>query len=492
MPGKRITDLTALSGANSANNDDLVIFDATASETKRISRSQLAEGMQADVQVLSNKTMTLGSNTITGTTAQFNTALTDNNFATQAGSEVLTNKTIDSANNTLTVNYKEARVETSDASRTHLFTTVAALLADTGTYTTYAAGQIVEAGGFRYQVAASGASDQHVTTAGGVKLYEVWRDRDQVGDTYVAGASRRDGYVVSRTLEGQSDVHGFGDRQILDNITDAGTFASFDTIAELRGDHEQDHFYGYQARQRYAGGTGGILDKMAGFWSRMRFSGLGTINNLQQIEINDVELTGDGDSSRITSHIGILIRNLANGVNKAGLVVLQSTGFAIRASAAGRNYFRGNTMIGNQDLNTGVPLAVSGVDVGPYVFLTSTATQGYVGVTGDNILQFLTNAAPRWEISVSGTGYALRPVANELYDLGGTTRRIRNGYIQSAYVSTVFPGGSLTVRWTSGAGSPEGVVTGAIGSLYTRTDGGAGTTLYIKESGSGNTGWVAK
>jgi len=171
MPGKRITDLTALSGANSANNDDLVIFDATASETKRISRSQLAEGMQADVQVFSNKTMTLGSNTVTGTTAQFNTALTDNNFATQAGAETLTNKTIDSASNTLTVNYKEARVETSDASRTHLFTTVAALLADTGTYTTYAAGQIVEAGGFRYEVAASGASDQNVTTAGGVKLY---------------------------------------------------------------------------------------------------------------------------------------------------------------------------------------------------------------------------------------------------------------------------------------------------------------------------------
>ena len=105
MPGKRITDLTALSGANSANNDDLVIFDATASETKRISRSQLAEGMQADVQVLSNKTLALGSNTVTGTTAQFNTALTDNNFATQAGAETLTNKTIALANNT--VNYNQ-------------------------------------------------------------------------------------------------------------------------------------------------------------------------------------------------------------------------------------------------------------------------------------------------------------------------------------------------------------------------------------------------
>jgi peroxiredoxin len=31
-----------------------------------------------------------------------------------------------------------------------------------------------------------------------------------------------------------------------------------------------------------------------------------------------------------------------------------------------------------------------------------------------------------------------------------------------------------------------------VGSLFLRTDGGANTTLYIKESGSGNTGWVAK
>lgn len=105
MPGKRISELTALSGAASANNDDLVVFDADAGETKRISRSQLAEGMQADVQVFTNKTINLGSNTLTGTTVQFNTALSDNNFATQAGSETLTNKTIALANNT--VNYTQ-------------------------------------------------------------------------------------------------------------------------------------------------------------------------------------------------------------------------------------------------------------------------------------------------------------------------------------------------------------------------------------------------
>lgn len=44
-----------------------------------------------------------------------------------------------------------------------------------------------------------------------------------------------------------------------------------------------------------------------------------------------------------------------------------------------------------------------------------------------------------------------------------------------------------------GAGSPEGSVSGSVGAMYLRTDGGTSTTLYIKESGAGtSTGWVAK
>jgi hypothetical protein len=42
-----------------------------------------------------------------------------------------------------------------------------------------------------------------------------------------------------------------------------------------------------------------------------------------------------------------------------------------------------------------------------------------------------------------------------------------------------------------GAGSPESVVTAPVGSLYLRTDGSAGTTFYLKETGASNTGWVA-
>lgn len=44
----------------------------------------------------------------------------------------------------------------------------------------------------------------------------------------------------------------------------------------------------------------------------------------------------------------------------------------------------------------------------------------------------------------------------------------------------------------TGTGSPNGVIAAAVGALYVDTAGGAGTTLYVKESGTGNTGWVAK
>jgi hypothetical protein len=43
----------------------------------------------------------------------------------------------------------------------------------------------------------------------------------------------------------------------------------------------------------------------------------------------------------------------------------------------------------------------------------------------------------------------------------------------------------------AGSGSPEGVITAPIGSIWMRSDGTAGTTLYKKTSGTGNTGWTA-
>lgn len=51
---------------------------------------------------------------------------------------------------------------------------------------------------------------------------------------------------------------------------------------------------------------------------------------------------------------------------------------------------------------------------------------------------------------------------------------------------------TASVSLTTGAGTPEGSIVAQVGSIHLRTDGGASTTFYVKETGVGNTGWVAK
>lgn len=49
-----------------------------------------------------------------------------------------------------------------------------------------------------------------------------------------------------------------------------------------------------------------------------------------------------------------------------------------------------------------------------------------------------------------------------------------------------------TAKFATGSGSPENAVTAPVGSIYLRIDGSTSTTLYVKTSGAGNTGWTAK
>lgn len=88
------------------DNTKQVQFEASGIATGTTRTLTLPDGNTALIgasvaATLTNKTIALGSNTVSGTTAQFNTALTDNDFATLAGSETLTNKTVNLTNNTL-------------------------------------------------------------------------------------------------------------------------------------------------------------------------------------------------------------------------------------------------------------------------------------------------------------------------------------------------------------------------------------------------------
>jgi hypothetical protein len=85
-------------------------------------------------------------------------------------------------------------------------------------------------------------------------------------------------------------------------------------------------------------------------------------------------------------------------------------------------------------------------------------------------------------IQPDGTG------AVSLHSISGTVR--------------LHPGGTGAVQWVSdsqttgctitiGAGTPQNVVSAPPGSDYRNLTGGAGTVFWVKQTGTGSTGWVA-
>jgi hypothetical protein len=125
------------------------------------------------------------------------------------------------------------------------------------------------------------------------------------------------------------------------------------------------------------------------------------------------------------------------------------------------------------------PMSGASIAARPVSFRAGTI----LTLTGDSYVEIGQAAARYWVFDSNG---ALRPFGTaDTQDIGSAANDVRDIYLsRDIYVNTT--------KWSSGSGSPEGVKTAPIGSLYTRTDGGAGTTLYVKESGTGNTGWVAK
>lgn len=91
-----------------------------------------------------------------------------------------------------------------------------------------------------------------------------------------------------------------------------------------------------------------------------------------------------------------------------------------------------------------------------------------------------------------GTGLMSVTNAGNLY-IGNSTAIERLEVPGNCVISgTIYLNVAKTLGIFTGTGSPEGAVSASVGSVFHRTDGGAGTSYYVKESGAGNTGWVAK
>ncbi len=103
-------------------------------------------------------------------------------------------------------------------------------------------------------------------------------------------------------------------------------------------------------------------------------------------------------------------------------------------------------------------------------------------VTGSPVIDTPTLTSPTIHGAIAGSGSWDSPGS-----IGSGTEA--PGRFSTLTATTAFIQG--TCKYLSGTGSPEAVVTAPVCSLYLRTDGSTGTTVYVKESGVGNTGWVA-
>ncbi|NHE81857.1 hypothetical protein G9400_19795 [Klebsiella michiganensis] len=83
------------------------------------------------------------------------------------------------------------------------------------------------------------------------------------------------------------------------------------------------------------------------------------------------------------------------------------------------------------------------------------------------------------------TSAAIYPFNDNGMTMGLAANRYSNSYVSRRMYTAIT--GDLF-----GNGSPEGSVTAGVGSTYRRLDGGASSSFYVKETGTGNTGWIAK
>lgn len=124
-------------------------------------------------------------------------------------------------------------------------------------------------------------------------------------------------------------------------------------------------------------------------------------------------------------------------------------------------------------------------------FEINTVEDYWIGDAGATLIGSALGAVITFQSSTASTNSAIIRQGFGQFGTNGFTPNAANigGYLT---VNSAAIGATVAPRIGAGSGSPEGVLAAPVGSLYMRTDGGAGTSFYVKESGTGNTGWVAK
>lgn len=210
----------------------------------------------------------------------------------------------------------------------------------------------------------------------------------------------------------------------------------------------------------------------------------GKINDLAVTNAKIANLTIDGDAKIAnatisTAKIGLL--QVTDALIAANISASKITTGVLLADLIGA----GTILLGSGGLN------IDGTAITMFRIRNQSATSRYVQINYSGMLMNDQTTGPTFQMAGPSSGGGL------IITCDGSKSQIQ-GIFNSSLKFSIYSDSSTQYFELSGgqiirgSGSPEGVVTANVGSLFIRSDGGAGTALYVKESGAGNTGWVAK
>lgn len=206
------------------------------------------------------------------------------------------------------------------------------------------------------------------------------------------------------------------------------------------------------------------------------------------VEVNSVNITGNTLSNFSSRCIYIIGSTAGKEINISGnMLQLSATTNGIQLVKCEDVNISGN-YIGYQTATDKVGLSIE--------------TSSKINFTGNTLVNaritiYATTAVTLNDILISGNriktvGTALLQSLSGGAALGSNVQVLGNIGNSSAITRDYFDLLNNRFKGFGATGDPNGQVTAGIGSEWTNTVGGAGTTLYIKESGTGNTGWVGK
>jgi len=194
-------------------------------------------------------------------------------------------------------------------------------------------------------------------------------------------------------------------------------------------------------------------------------------------DVSDQLIISDNETDATTKNATVSGGHYTNSEEPLTFLYSQSS------SAANSIRFGGGTSSGN---------AATVLDFHTAANNTTVTGTRRVRIDSEGRTSFGLFSTPTAVVNIKGTGTASSTSSFEISDSANATKfEIKDNGEVVIYSDMVIDDAN-NVRIVSGSGSPESVVTAGIGSTYHRTDGSTGTSFYVKESGTGSTGWIAK